>query len=195
MTVCQLCPRILRSDNVSGLCRACWPIEFREEHRQQIREKGKLYRRAEPARLLLSNAKQRARRMGLDFDITEQDITIPERCPYLGITLRSNDGTAQADSPSLDRISANRGYVRGNTQVISHLANRAKTNLSAGQLDLFAMNHLRMRGIRVIDEVEGIPCPACAADGPHERVGAAQDGSYVLARCHQDGCGLEWKVS
>lgn len=195
MLVCARCPVSLRSDNRSGLCRDCWGVDFRENNRTELRKRYKDYRRSEPARLLLSNAKQRARRAGLEFDITEEDVRIPARCPLLGIELRSNEGHLQDDSPSLDRINPAKGYIRGNVQVISHLANRAKNNLSAGQLDLLAENHLRMRGIRVIDTIENVPCPACGHDGPHRRIGAAQDGSFILAGCGDNLCSLEWKVA
>lgn len=196
MAVCSRCQAKLRSDNESGLCRNCWGANHRETNRVKLRENYKSYRRAEPERLLLSNAKQRARRMGLDFDLTEDDIHIPARCPFLGIELRCNDGQPKNDSPSLDRIDPSMGYVKGNTRVISHLANRAKSNLSAGQLELMATNILRERGIRVIDTIEGVFCPACADEGPHRRVGAAQDGSFILAGCaNKSACGLEWKVT
>lgn len=195
MAVCDRCPAAIRSDNRSGLCHDCWPVVFRENNRTMIRENHKRYRRAEPERLLLSNSKQRSRRLGLEFDLTKDDIHIPARCPFLGIELRCNDGQPKSDSPSLDRIDPTKGYVKGNVRVISHLANRAKTNLTAGQLELMARNVLRERGIRVIDTVENVGCPVCSNPGPHERVGAAQDGSYILARCSGKDCSLEWKVA
>ena len=48
-------------------------------------------------------------------------------------------GKAQADnSPTLDRIIPERGYVKGNVVVISALANRIKTNANVRQIELVA---------------------------------------------------------
>lgn len=192
METCAKCPKKIRSDNKSGLCHACWQTVFRENNRTELRKRYKEYRRANPEQLLLSWSRQRARKNDIEFSITEADIHIPVRCPLLGIDVRVNDQVIGPGSPTLDRKDPNRGYVPGNVQVISHLANRAKSNMSAGQMELFAINFLRSRGITVDDTLNGITCPACTSDGPHERRGASQDGSFVLAACD---CGLEWKVA
>lgn len=194
MQSCARCPTKIRSDNRSGFCHVCWQANYRETNRPQLRKKYREYRRANPEQLLLSWSRQRSKKAGIEFSITEADIFIPVRCPLLGIDIKVNDLVIGPGSPTLDRIDPSRGYVPGNVQVISHQSNRAKSNLSAGQLELFATNFLRSRGITVIEEVAGITCPACSHDGPHARIGAAQDGSFVLARCPNLDCGLEWKV-
>ena len=71
-------------------------------------------------------AKLRAKKKGLEFDITIDDITIPKLCPILGITL-IKDGIKQNDnSPSIDRINNLKGYTKDNIQVISWKANNIK---------------------------------------------------------------------
>lgn len=54
--------------------------------------------------------------------------------------LRRNLGGkgASPDSPSLDRIDARQGYVRGNVQVISMRANWMKGNATPAQLIQFS---------------------------------------------------------
>lgn len=47
-------------------------------------------------------------------------------------------GIATDSSPSLDKIIPELGYVVGNIQVISKLANNMKTNASVDQLVLFS---------------------------------------------------------
>lgn len=75
-------------------------------------------------------AKGRAKKQGVPFDITVEDIVIPEKCPALGIPLNWNIGRGKDDSPSLDKIIPNRGYVKGNVAVISARANKIKHNAS-----------------------------------------------------------------
>lgn len=61
---------------------------------------------------------------------------IPAFCPVLGLPLyRNTGGAAQGpNSPSLDRIDASLGYVRGNVAVISAKANAIKSNATPEEL-------------------------------------------------------------
>lgn len=84
---------------------------------------------------LLSNAKGRALRNGITFDLTRDDVVVPDVCPVFGEPFVWGVGEGRNDfSPSLDRIIPDRGYVRGNVQVISWLANRLKSNATLMQL-------------------------------------------------------------
>jgi hypothetical protein len=84
--------------------------------------------------VLLQNARQRALRYGLPFDLTLDDILVPEQCPVLGIPLRTGEGKASPYSPSLDRIDPRLGYVRGNVLVLSHRANTLKSDATPVEL-------------------------------------------------------------
>ena len=64
--------------------------------------------------------------MDIPFDLDESDIFIPTHCPILGIELSFNKKQAKENSPSLDRIIPERGYVKGNCYIISKKANRMK---------------------------------------------------------------------
>lgn len=76
---------------------------------------------------LLASARFRAKRDGYPFTLTHDDITIPEFCPILGHKLvKSVTGKASPNSPSLDKVDPNLGYIPGNVRVISHEANRLK---------------------------------------------------------------------
>ena len=83
-----------------------------------------------PVKTLLSMARYRAKRDGIVFDIVESDIVIPSHCPILGIPLHCGAGVGGhlPNSPSLDKIIPELGYVRGNIAVISHKANAMKYN-------------------------------------------------------------------
>lgn len=77
---------------------------------------------------LLWGARIRANDKGLPFDITIDDVVIPDVCPVLGIPLRRNVGKAGPNSPTLDRIIPEKGYVKGNVRVISYRANQIKND-------------------------------------------------------------------
>lgn len=83
---------------------------------------------------MLHNAKGRARRNNLPFNLEEADIVIPDYCPILGIKLESQS-KQHAGSPTLDKIVPELGYVKGNVQVISHRANLIKSDASIEELE------------------------------------------------------------
>lgn len=85
---------------------------------------------------MFHNARQRAKRRGLVFDLTLNDIVIPRYCPVLGLELAGSTAGGPADnSPSLDRIRMAEGYIRGNIEVISFRANRIKHNATVEELE------------------------------------------------------------
>jgi hypothetical protein len=85
---------------------------------------------------MLRDARYRAKRDGIAFDISLEDLLMPAVCPILGIPLKAKTGSpgAHANSPSIDRIDSSRGYLRGNVWVISHKANTLKGNGTLEQL-------------------------------------------------------------
>ena len=98
--------------------------------------------------LLLWKSKERAIKEGIEHTITIDDIIIPKLCPYLNIPLTHSLGEGQLDTnSSLDRIDNHKGYIPGNVQVISRLANTMKNAATMEQLILFAQNVLKIHGI------------------------------------------------
>lgn len=94
---------------------------------------------------MLVRAKNRAKKYGLPFDLTANDIRIPATCPVLGIPLNTLPGTQPPGggrgsgsltdhSPSLDKLDPALGYVRGNVVVVSMRANRLKGELSPDEM-------------------------------------------------------------
>lgn len=78
---------------------------------------------------MLHSAKCRAKERGREFNLKLEDLAklYVEKCPILGIDICwDNKESIAHGSPSLDRIDNNRGYVRGNVQIISHRANSLK---------------------------------------------------------------------
>ena len=75
--------------------------------------------------VMFRNARDRARRLDLPFDIVHSDVVIPNFCPVLGIPIFYSDKRSD-NTPSLDRVVPEKGYIKGNIQVISDKANRLK---------------------------------------------------------------------
>lgn len=101
-----------------------------------------------PNRIFL-RVRSRARVSGIPFEISIEDIIIPEFCPVLGIKLNVNVNKGSGyhdDSPSLDKIKPELGYIKGNVRVISNRANLLKNNSSSKELQLI-VDDLRELGL------------------------------------------------
>jgi len=111
--------------------------EYHAEYRGRLKEEMRSHSsfgKALIARQLWLGAKGRASEKNIPFTITEQDIHVPDTCPILGISLMVGDNVVQDASPTLDRINPEKGYVPDNIQVISHKANRGKSNFTLDEL-------------------------------------------------------------
>jgi hypothetical protein len=84
---------------------------------------------------LLNNARTRARKKGLPFDLVVEDLAVPDVCPALGIPLIKRVGRFHNNSPTLDRLIPELGYVKGNVRVVSYRANRIKYQASLEELE------------------------------------------------------------
>lgn len=115
--------------------------ECYERNRQTYIDRAKKQREeASPQKLMFTAAKARAKINRLPFDIDVEDIVIPEYCPVLGLKLERNSGgkSHRRNSPSLDKIVPELGYVKGNIQVLSVRANYMKSDASIEELLMFA---------------------------------------------------------
>ena len=83
---------------------------------------------------LFNDAKKRAKKKNLEFNLSLQDIYIPEFCPIFGTKLELGKGIFQANSPSIDRIDNDIGYTKTNIIVISHKANTMKNNATMEEI-------------------------------------------------------------
>jgi len=88
------------------------------------------YKRTQPKyfqRKMLQHARNRARLYSREFNITIDDINIPEFCPVLGIKLEHGWGDSRS-CPTLERIDNGQGYIKENILVVSAWANRIKND-------------------------------------------------------------------
>ena len=99
-----------------------------QRHKEKRLASMKQHRLEKPEVELLKGAKYRAKKKGLPFNITLDDVRVPDLCPVLGISLYVGEGAVHKASPTLDRFIPELGYVQGNVYVISSLANTIKSN-------------------------------------------------------------------
>jgi len=84
---------------------------------------------------LLNHIRYRAKKKGIPFNIDISDIDIPEFCPVFGCKLKYNTRRGSPDSPSVDRIIPEKGYVKGNVVVVSTRANIIKNNATLAEIE------------------------------------------------------------
>lgn len=96
-----------------------WTSEAYKQSQRRWRQKN-------PERMILQSTRTRAKKFGIPFDISLEDVPVPELCPVLGIPLFRGKGKLTNNSPSIDRKVPAKGYVKGNVLVISYRANRLK---------------------------------------------------------------------
>ena len=121
-----------------------WFIRYQDENRERL----KAERKAERERRCIENpkatwlketfkaAQARARKRGLPFDKRIPSLELPSTCPVLGIVLVYGGlmGKSSPNSPSLDRIWPELGYVVSNLRVISNRANTLKNDATLDEL-------------------------------------------------------------
>jgi hypothetical protein len=97
-----------------------------------------------PEYFIWYRAKENAKRRKMEFDLSIDDIIIPEYCPYLNIKLSTLLSDNHNDNYySIDRIDSTKGYIKGNVQILSLLANTMKNKATKEQLICFAENVLK----------------------------------------------------
>lgn len=101
---------------VGNRCKTCRKLQSVDQYKNNSKEYH-IYHRA----------KSRASKKKWEFNIELSDIVIPEYCPIL---------ETKIDIPSIDRIDSNKGYIKGNIQIVSNRANMLKNNATIEELEL-----------------------------------------------------------
>ena len=121
--MCSSCSKelTLSSFNMhSNQCKKCMSTASRQK------------RMRNPAMTTWERARARAKKSGIEFSITPEDVEAvwTNTCPIYQIPLRTNEGKPGPDSHSLDRINNSKGYLPGNIAIVSMRFNTEKRNLS-----------------------------------------------------------------
>ena len=86
----------------------------------------------------MQNSKDRAKKTGVEWNLTKEDFELPTHCPVLGLELKYEKGPREDRSASLDRLDNNRGYVPGNVFVVSWRVNALKKDATLDELKKIA---------------------------------------------------------
>lgn len=152
---CKDCQQFFSLDNFyvlnkeknyySAYCKGCDKERSKNRQRKkEVKPYHAKWQKQNPERILMYSAKQRAKKNNLPFNLSIEDIIIPEKCPLLGIDLILDNDRTQPDSPSLDRLIPDLGYVKGNVLVVSHRANTIKNNATPDELLLLTDNLMKI---------------------------------------------------
>ena len=157
-----------RKDGYHNHCKQCrrrarqeWYKENRVEIREKIKDdyylnheeskskaavKARKYKEQRGVTwALLMSVKTRAKKRGMDCDLEEVDLVVPERCPVLGIVLQQRVGSRGPDYPTVDRIDNTKGYTKDNIRIISWRANNLKGTATLEELILLGEDAERQR--------------------------------------------------
>lgn len=112
--------------------------QYRKRNAARLNARISKWERKNYKARMLIHAKARAKKIGVAFSITAQDVVWPKVCPALGLRLRYRTKKLRvkrtAHAASLDRIDPKKGYVPGNVQVLSLRANMIKQNATADEI-------------------------------------------------------------
>lgn len=153
---CKYCGKEFESNNKLKLycCTACsnrmTKQRFKQNHPHHERDRNRKRRTTVEGYKYqwLAKIKCKCKKLDLPFDLTIDDLDIPEYCPVLGIKINFNHGHSGYfdDSPSVDRIIPELGYTKDNIKIISNRANLLKNNATIEELKLIINYLQRIRG-------------------------------------------------
>lgn len=144
-TYCCLCKQILpdsyfynkkQNGSYGKKCNGCRSCCQRIARRSYRKHKSSNLKRihSTPEKTIYNRLKAKCKKKNIIFTITIDDIKIPSKCPVLGIDIILFSGSD--NSPSVDRLVPELGYIKGNINIISNKANRIKNNSTPEELEL-----------------------------------------------------------
>ena len=107
-------------------------LETRRKNYQRNKDKYKKIRDSIPLNIkIYRRMKVNAEARGIPFDISPDDIVVPELCPVFQVPMTYGK---RPYSPSVDRIDNTKGYTKDNIAVISFRANCIKNDATIEEM-------------------------------------------------------------
>lgn len=129
---------------IREICKKCSVKSIQNNEKYSNPEYRKVLYKKNITKHLFNNAKLRAKKKNLDFNLNVEDIIIPEICPLLHIPIIISKNKVSDNSPNLDRIDNTKGYVKGNIWIISKKANTIKNNANIQEIQLLLNNLIKV---------------------------------------------------
>lgn len=111
----------------------CSREDYLNNRKQKLIYSDKL-RNTNPLEYIYGSRRYQAQKRGTPFEISIAEIIVPDTCPVFGTKFVRKTASAM----SLDRINNDKGYIKGNVQVLSRKANQMKSNATPEELLKFA---------------------------------------------------------
>jgi hypothetical protein len=116
--------------------------------KRRVKSKIKSVESSEPTSdeiFLWHVAKENAKKENMVFEISPNDIKIPNKCPYLNIELTTNFSDFEKPNYyTIDLFDKKRGYIGGNVQIVSKLSSEIKNQIPEEYLIVFAKNIVKI---------------------------------------------------
>lgn len=113
-------------------------LKWYENNKERAAANARAWRRRNPKYMLRKSAERRAKLKGVEFSLSLEDMPdIPDICPIALIPIHFKQEQTRGpcdNSPTLDRINPDLGYIHSNVRVISHRANRWKGEMTRDDL-------------------------------------------------------------
>jgi hypothetical protein len=131
----------------SGYSYNCIPCtkQYYLESKEKTKIRVKADKQNDPIKYMLYNAKQRAKKRGLEYSIDINKLHIPTHCPIFGVELMyagtgktAKGYGAYENAASLDRIDPKKGYIDSNIIIVCWEANRSKALLTPDKFYMLA---------------------------------------------------------
>ena len=126
-SICNIEKEDIEFNRVKGKCNPCCYFQEYNKIKEMMGhpETGEL---VYLKKVILSKAKKRSKKKGLEFDLTLSDLISLKNntCPILGCEILYKSGIDHKRSASLDRIDPTKGYIISNVKIVSHEGNSLK---------------------------------------------------------------------
>lgn len=113
----------------------------------KLKKKRDAYRRDKYKNLprkTLDKTRFRAKRLGLEFNLTLEDFITPESCEVPGCGRQIVSGNKiHKGSPNIDRIDNSKGYIKGNVKIICQRCNRLKSDSTLEEIRNIYLYYLK----------------------------------------------------
>lgn len=139
---CKTCMTAYRKANAEK--QKQYMRKLREEDNERVKKmRRKSYRNTPPHLKLFYQSQSRAKTGDIEFNLSPEDIVIPNECPYLKVPFIVGTKENYQYTHSLDRIDNDKGYIKGNVEVVTKKANSMKNNASDEELIQFAIEIIK----------------------------------------------------